>query len=99
MSGSYGLVGQIDHEVIRDACRVVVDACDRHHKSVGLHLVHPTPESIAQTLADGFTFIAIGVDMVFLNQASSLALADAKAAASRSVSHGSNSPLKTLQGV
>ncbi len=80
MSGSYDLTGQIDHEVIRNACRVVVDACARHHKSAGLHLVHPTPESITQTLADGFTFIAIGVDMVFLNHASSLALKDAKQA-------------------
>ncbi len=74
MSGSYGLTGQPDHPVIRDACRTVIDACATHGKSAGLHLVKPTPENIAQTIADGFTFIALGVDMVFLDQAARSAL-------------------------
>ena len=78
MSGSYGLVGQTDHPVIRDACRKVVKACEKHGKSAGLHLVNPTPEAISKTIADGFTFIALGVDMVFLNQAARTALNTAR---------------------
>jgi 2-dehydro-3-deoxyglucarate aldolase len=92
MSGSYGLTGQIDHQVIKDACRTVVDACSRHNKSAGLHLVHPTPEAIIQTLADGFTFIALGVDMVFLNQAASFALGSARQA------HEAKTNFLSLQG-
>jgi 2-keto-3-deoxy-L-rhamnonate aldolase RhmA len=69
MSGSYGLVGQTDNPVIQDACCKVVEACEKHGKSAGLHLVHPTPETISKTITNGFTFIALGVDMVFLNDA------------------------------
>ncbi len=82
MSGSYCLIGQTDHPVIREACKKVVDACSRHGKAAGLHLVNPTPEAIAKTLACGFTFIALGVDMVFLNQAAKSALTFARQAVS-----------------
>lgn len=78
MSGSYGLIGQTDHPVIRDACQKVVAACAGHGKAAGLHLVNPAPEAIAKTIADGFTFIALGVDMVFLNQAARTALTSAR---------------------
>jgi 2-keto-3-deoxy-L-rhamnonate aldolase RhmA len=74
MSGSYGLVGQTNHPVIQNACRKVVEACEKHGKAAGLHLVNPTPETISKTIADGFTFIALGVDMVFLNNAARQAL-------------------------
>ncbi|MBU8902456.1 MAG: hypothetical protein KOO69_06930 [Victivallales bacterium] len=78
MSGSYGLTGQTDHPVIKEACCSIVDACAQHGKAAGLHLVYPTPEAIAKTINDGFTFIALGVDSVFLNQASHTALESAR---------------------
>jgi len=68
MSGSYGVVGQIDHPLILDACKTVVKACNKHSKAAGLHIVKPTPESIEKAVEDGFTFIALGVDTVFLSQ-------------------------------
>jgi len=82
LSGSYGLTGQTSHPTVRSACRSVVEACARHGKAAGLHLVNPTPEAIGKTLAEGFTFIALGVDMVFLNQASRAALENARRAMS-----------------
>jgi 2-keto-3-deoxy-L-rhamnonate aldolase RhmA len=69
MSGSYGLPGKTADPVIRKACTRVVDACRDARKSAGLHVVLPTPDSIEQTLSEGFTFIALGVDTVFLQQA------------------------------
>ena len=78
MSGSYGLIGQTSHPVIKDACKKVVEACQRHGKAAGLHLVKPDAGSIAKTIADGFTFIALGVDMVFLQQAAGAALGTAQ---------------------
>ena len=77
MSGSYDVVGQTSHPVIQEACKKVVAACKKHGKSAGLHLVNPTPEAISKTIQDGFTFIALGVDMVFLNQAAKDALSAA----------------------
>lgn len=83
MSGSYGLIGQTSHPVIQEACKKVVMACRKHGKSAGLHLVNPTPEAISKTIQDGFTFIALGVDMVFLNQAADTALNMARHKASQ----------------
>jgi len=80
MTGSYGIVGQVDHSLIQDAGKTVVDACKRHEKSAGLHVVHPTTEAVEKSISDGFTFVALGVDAVFLTQSSKAALETAKAA-------------------
>jgi len=68
MSGSYGIPGQTQDPVVRNACREVVRACERAGKSAGLHVVDPTPEAVRDALNDGFTLICLGVDTVFLNQ-------------------------------
>lgn len=78
LSGSFGLAGQTDHALVTGACNAVRDACVRHGKSAGIHLVTPTPDGIKRTLAEGFTFIALGVDTVFLDQAARAALGVAR---------------------
>ena len=74
MSGSYGVTGQTAHPLIQSACAKVVDACDRHGKSAGLHVVRLDEASIKKAKNDGFTFIALGVDTVFLDQEARMAL-------------------------
>ena len=69
MSGSYGIPGQTQDPIVRNACREVVHACERAGKSAGLHVVDPTPDAVQDALKDGFTLICLGVDTVFLNQA------------------------------
>lgn len=69
MSGSYGVTGQTSHPVIQEACRKVSSACKAHNKSAGLHVVKPTEENVKTALDDGFTFIALGMDTVFLDEA------------------------------
>ena len=73
-SGSYNIPGQTGHQLVQDGCKKVVEACKKAKKSAGLHVVIPTEESITKAVSDGFTFIAVGVDTVFLNQASKDAL-------------------------
>jgi len=68
LSGSYGIPGQIQAPVVRDACRRVIEACRRVNKSVGLLVVRPTPETVRQALEDGFTLICVGIDTVFLDE-------------------------------
>jgi 2-keto-3-deoxy-L-rhamnonate aldolase RhmA len=80
MSGSYGIPGQTDAPEVREACDQVVKACEECDKSAGIHLVKPTPETIQQTIDDGFTFIALGVDAVFVDQAARGALQNARSA-------------------
>jgi len=69
LSESYNIPGQTSDPLIKDGCKKVLDACKTAGKSAGLHVVLPTSEAIKQAIADGFNFIAIGVDTIFLNNA------------------------------
>ena len=68
LSGSYGIPGQTQDPVVRNACRRVIEACVRAEKSAGLLVVMPTPEAVAQAINDGFTLVCLGIDTVFLDQ-------------------------------
>ena len=74
MSGSYGVPGQTDSDVVRQACKTVVEACEKAGKAAGLHVVHPRPEAIQAAVDDGYTLICIGVDTVFLASSAGAAL-------------------------
>lgn len=74
MSGSYGLTGQTNHPVIKDACARVAAACARAKKAAGLHVVNATPAAIGDAIGAGFTFIALGIDLLFVDSAARLAL-------------------------
>ena len=74
MSGSYGMPGKTDHDTVREACVRVSKACAKADKSAGMHIVIPAPEAIADAVANGFTFIAVGVDTVFLTESARSAL-------------------------
>ena len=78
LSGSYGIPGQTSHPSVREGCKKVLQVCARVGKSAGLHVVIPTEENIKKAIEDGFTFIAIGVDTVFLDYSSVKALGIAK---------------------
>jgi 2-keto-3-deoxy-L-rhamnonate aldolase RhmA len=78
LSGSCGVPGQTAHARVQAGCRRVLDACRTAGKSAGLHIVLPTPESIRQAIADGYTFLALGVDSVFLAQGARAVLAAAQ---------------------
>ena len=69
MSGSYGITGQTANPIIVDACKKVAEACLRHGKAAGQHIVLPTAENVAKAKEQGYTFIALGCDLVFLNRA------------------------------
>jgi 2-keto-3-deoxy-L-rhamnonate aldolase RhmA len=79
LSGSYGMPGQTGHELVEQGCRAVAAACRKAGKSAGRHVVNPTQENISKAIADGFTFIGLGMDTVFLDQAGRAALAGARA--------------------
>jgi len=74
MSGSYGCVGKTDDPCILRACDKVVNACIKHNKAPGKHIVLPNEENVADAIKKGFTFIALGADIVFLNNGARNAL-------------------------
>jgi 2-keto-3-deoxy-L-rhamnonate aldolase RhmA len=80
LSGSYGVPGEIDHRLVRDGCGRVLEACVHAGKSAGIHVARPDDGAIRQALDDGFTFIALGVDAVFLDESARRALETARSA-------------------
>ena len=66
MSGSYGITGQTEHQIIRNACLRVAESCRRHNKCAGQHIVIPTHENVKLAVSQGFKFIALGMDSYFL---------------------------------
>jgi 2-keto-3-deoxy-L-rhamnonate aldolase RhmA len=70
MSGSYGVIGQLSHPKIIEARQLVLDACANSGKVAGVHVVLPTHESLRATIAEGFRFIGVGGDIMFLTQTS-----------------------------
>jgi 2-keto-3-deoxy-L-rhamnonate aldolase RhmA len=75
LSGSCGVPGQTGHEQVLAGCQRVLDACQAAGKAAGLHVVIPTAEAIGKAQADGYTFLALGVDSVFLRRGAADALA------------------------
>ena len=48
--------------------------CREHNKAAGMHIIRPNRENIQQALAEGYTLIALGVDVVFLAENARLSL-------------------------
>lgn len=66
LSGSMGITGQLNHPDMAVGCSKMLDACKRSKKVAGIHVVAIDPDKIKACVAQGFTFIAAGIDTVFL---------------------------------
>ena len=63
MSGSYGLPGQLDHGIVREACQRVIRACAARGVSCGIHLVSPDENEIHEAFKRGYTFLVLSSDL------------------------------------
>lgn len=68
LSCSMGLPGRLHHPEVQAAQRRVLDATVAHGMIPGIHLVHPDTAAaeLAQCVAQGYRFIALGTDILFL---------------------------------
>lgn len=68
LSMSLGIPGQLDHPLSVAAKKRVLEATLSHGLVPGIHLVHPdtAPQMCSQAIADGYRFIALGTDILFL---------------------------------
>jgi 2-keto-3-deoxy-L-rhamnonate aldolase RhmA len=71
MTGSYGILGQTGHRLIREAMQTVADAARRNGKAAGQHIVTPTSDNVALAFEQGYTFVALGMDSCFLSSGAS----------------------------
>ncbi len=68
LSMSLGIPGQINHPDVQAAKRKVLDAVLSRGLIAGIHLVQPNTasEDCRRAIADGYRFIAVGTDILFL---------------------------------
>lgn len=66
MSGSYGVVGETSHPLVIQAKATVLEACKKHKKAAGQHIVLPNKENVQEAIIQGYTFLALGMDTVFI---------------------------------
>ena len=68
MSASYGVTGDTSNELVTEGCDRVLEACKRHGKIAGIHIVKPDEKVINENIEKGFQFIAVGIDTLFLRK-------------------------------
>ncbi len=68
MSGSYNVTGNVVHPLVLEAYNKITNACKVHNKSAGIHIVKPIEDSVKAAVSNGFNFIALGMDTVFLTE-------------------------------
>lgn len=68
LSLSMGLAGQLNHPEVEKAKRHVLEATKEHGLAPGIHLVHPdrAEAELSQCIEQGYQFIALGTDILFL---------------------------------
>jgi 2-keto-3-deoxy-L-rhamnonate aldolase RhmA len=66
LSGSYGVTGQTSHPVVLEAFATVARVCREQRKAAGIHVVVPDATNVQSALQQGFTFVALGMDDVFM---------------------------------
>lgn len=68
LSGSMGHTGRFDHPEFVAALALARAKAKQHGIPMGLHVVQPDPAALHAKIAEGYQFIAYGIDAVFLYQ-------------------------------
>jgi 2-dehydro-3-deoxyglucarate aldolase len=66
LSTSMGLAGQLDHADVRAMQQRIGEACAKHNVPAGIHVVAPDPVELQERIAQGYRFIACGIDTEFV---------------------------------
>jgi len=67
LSGSMGIVGQLDHPDMIAALAKYRERCAAHKTAAGMHIVRPNEDNVKANIDDGYTLIALGLDSVFID--------------------------------
>ena len=74
LSGSMGITGQMKAPEMISALEKYRNVASGANMSFGMHIVRPDKENIKESIEQGYTMIALGLDNVFLDEASKKAL-------------------------
>ncbi len=71
LSASLGITGEFENKKYKDVLTKILEVCAKHKMPCGIHVVQPDTKMLEQRIKEGYTFIAYGVDTVFLNNGAS----------------------------
>jgi 2-keto-3-deoxy-L-rhamnonate aldolase RhmA len=66
LCSSFGVPGQLDHELVHDAYRLTLAACRAHGKALGVGGLASRPDLIRSFIGLGARYVSIGTDLSFL---------------------------------
>jgi len=66
ISGSYGVPGQLNHPLVIEASKKVIDACEKAGKSCGTQVSEATKENVDALFELGYTYAILGSDLFVL---------------------------------
>lgn len=69
LSLSYGIPGKLADPLMTRARKTVLEACRKAQKAAGIHVVQSDRASLKATIEEGFTFIGLSMDTLFLDRA------------------------------
>ena len=67
LSASLGITGDFENKKYLDTLSQVLKVCAKNKMPCGIHVVQPDTKMLNQRIREGYTFVAYGVDTVFLN--------------------------------
>lgn len=66
LSGSMGYPGEYHRTDVVEAIKIVENACKKHNKPYGFHVIESDPHKLQERIAEGCTFLAYSLDFFFL---------------------------------
>ena len=66
LSGSMGYPGEFERDDVKQAVQLVLDKCKEYGVSSGFHVVDTDSDSVKQKIKQGCTFVAYGIDYLFM---------------------------------
>ncbi len=66
LSGSMNIVGQFEHADFQAAMLHIKKVCNIRGITMGVHIAQPDQQSLLKYISEGYSFIAYGIDSVFL---------------------------------
>ena len=63
LSGSFGIPGDINNEIIQKACIKVINACKKNGKSCGTQISEVNLKNTRNAFSLGYTFVIMGSDL------------------------------------
>lgn len=67
LSGSLGCPGEFDNPKVKEALEEIYAKAKKHGYLMGQHVVNPDPLLVKEKIKQGFKFVGVGTDFLFLN--------------------------------